>query len=173
MKHTALFTTVAALVLFGGFTPVTATAAPKKKKPAEATPKTKSAESNPQIPFDPEKIARDKVVAAVKAVFEARGYNPSLTRQQGVQFGAGGTVKPLESGPVKYVDMPLQPPVEGSKSKKWKFRAVINDRNVEMMVFIEIPPRDFLGMKLDSEPTSWKPAALKQVMEEIQTELAK
>lgn len=177
MKYTTqlAITTTAVLCLFSGITNAqTTTGQSKTKRPTEATPKSKSSESRPQVPFDPEKISRDQVVAAVTAVFDGHGYKPTQTRQQGVQFGAGGTAKPFEEGPVQYVDMELQPPVKGSNSKKWKFRAVINDRSVELMVFIQlVPPRDFLGTKLDSEPTSWQPADTKQVIEEIQKQFTK
>jgi hypothetical protein len=129
-------------------------------------------ESKLRISFDPENFTREQVVAIVTAVFDSHGYNPKSTRQQGVRFGARGAVTPFEQGPVKYVDMDMQSPGPGSDSKGWKYRAVINDRNVELMVFTQTPPRPFLGMTLDSEPTSWQPPSMKQVLKELQKRLS-
>ncbi|HEY6182740.1 MAG TPA: hypothetical protein VIW67_10865 [Terriglobales bacterium] len=135
---------------------------------AEPVPRTAS--PAPSISYNTNKVSRGDAISAVASVFLAHGYKSASSRQSGVQIGQGGTVIPFSEGPIRYIDTELQPPTEAS-SKEWSYRAVVNDDNVEMLVFAKCTPYNLLGTTIDRQPTTWKPPDLNTIMQEIQRKL--
>ena len=127
---------------------------------------------SPKITYNPQKVTRSQVVAAITAIFTSRGYkSTAVGRQTGVQFGIGGKATQFEEGSIKFITTGWQPPASGSRSKKWFYRAIIENTSVELQVFVERPPYNMLGLTIDSELTSWMPPDIKVVLQEIEKKL--
>ena len=123
------------------------------------------------IAYNPDNLTRADVASAIADVFAARGYKSALGRQTGFQVGIRGTITPFEEGPVRYVTTEYQPPLQGSNSGKWYYRAIIEDRSVELQVFVECTPFKLGPVTIESELTSWDPPDTEVVLQDVQKRL--
>lgn len=122
------------------------------------------------IGYNPDKLTRAQVASAITDVFASRGYKSTSEGQTGITFGVE-TVTPFEEGPVQSVTTESQTPIQGSDGKRWFYRAWIEDRGVELQVFVKVPPYRWGPITLDSELTSWDPPDASLLREEIQNRL--
>jgi hypothetical protein len=126
-----------------------------------------------EVPFDPTKIPRGRVFELTGAAFDSLGYKWSVSGVQGVQFGDGGRVTPLEEGTARYIDTAYQPP-QGVHPERWRFRAVVGERAVDLQVFSECARNcgDFwTRVGVTGMATSWHPSDYATVLKAIQDHL--
>jgi tetratricopeptide (TPR) repeat protein len=135
-------------------------------------------ESAPTIAFDRNKVSRDAVIAAVSAVFLAHGYKSSAHQESVHRVQEGQPAKQLDwRGPIRFIDTELQPPLGGSDSqegwhsKPWRYKALINDDNVELRVYVKADPVQFMGVVLDESQVPLRPPDMKVIVQELQTKL--
>jgi hypothetical protein len=118
-------------------------------------------------------MPRDRVFEIIEGVFDSLGCKWSVSGVQGVQFGAGGRVTPLEEGDAPYVDTGYQP-AKGSHLERWLFRVVVNERAVDLQVFSECAPNcgDFWSrVGVTGMATAWRPSKYETVFKAIQEHL--
>jgi uncharacterized protein YraI len=128
------------------------------------------------ITFDRNKVSHDVVVAAVSSVFLVHGYKSSANQESVHRVQEGQPAKQLDSGgPIRFIDTELQPPLGGSGSqentKPWRYKALINDDNVELRVYVKVDPVQFMGIVFDEAQATLQPPDMQVIVQELRTKL--
>jgi hypothetical protein len=129
------------------------------------------------IAFDRNKVSHDAVVAAVSSVFLAHGYKLSAHQESVYRVQEGQPANQVNLPGRTFIDTELRPPLGGPdsqdelKSKPWHYKAVINDDNVELSVYVKDKPIQFMGVVFDESQTPLRPPDMKAIVRELQTKL--